>query len=94
MGYNADMSKRKPPICTLAKRLGDHLTQLRAGRYLEDFCVEVGLSKSTLARVEQGTQNLTLKTLQSICDHLDCDIADLFPGKKRSSIDRSDKAEE
>ncbi|MCA9449500.1 MAG: helix-turn-helix domain-containing protein, partial [Candidatus Omnitrophica bacterium] len=37
--------------------------------------------------------NLTLKSLQSICDHLECTIADLFPGKGRSPTNRSDKTE-
>ena len=33
---------------------------------------------STLHRMELGEQNVTLQTLEQICDRLKCGVADLF----------------
>jgi DNA-binding Xre family transcriptional regulator len=42
------------------------------------FARKVGLSDSTLYRMEMGEQNVTLKTLEQICDRLKCRVSDLF----------------
>ena len=63
----------------LAKRLARKLIQLRgeAPQYL--FARRIGLSKSSLNRMELGDQNVSLKTLDRLCARLKCDVADLFP---------------
>jgi DNA-binding Xre family transcriptional regulator len=38
----------------------------------------MGISDSTLHRMEMGEQNVTLKTLEQICDRLKCKISELF----------------
>jgi len=38
----------------------------------------MGISDSTLHRMELGEQNVTLKTLEQICARLKCDVVDLF----------------
>jgi DNA-binding Xre family transcriptional regulator len=42
------------------------------------FARKMGLSDSTLHRMELGEQNVTLKTLEQICDRLKCSVSDLF----------------
>ena len=37
------------------------------------------ISNSSLNRMEQGEQNVSLKTLDVLCKRLKCDVADLFP---------------
>ncbi len=38
----------------------------------------MGISDSTLHRMEMGEQNVTLKTLEQICDPLKCSISEMF----------------
>jgi len=40
------------------------------------------LSTSTLHRMELGEQNVTLKTLEQICDRMKCGVSDLFDEEK------------
>jgi len=42
------------------------------------FARKMGLSDSTLHRMELGEQNVTLKTLEQICDRMKCSVSDLF----------------
>jgi DNA-binding Xre family transcriptional regulator len=42
----------------------------------------MGISDSTLHRMEMGEQNVTLKTLEQICDRLKSKISELF-GEER-----------
>ena len=64
---------------TLAKRLGKSLRQLRADKTLEQFATEIGISKSSLSRIERGEQNVLIGTLQLMCERLGLDVQDLFP---------------
>ena len=61
---------------TLAKRL----RQLRKKERLsqEAFAVKIGITQSSLNRIEIGEQNVTLDTLHTICRHLKCKAADLL----------------
>lgn len=63
----------------LAKRLSRKLRALRGDMTQRDFARKLGISYGSLNRIEQGTQNVTLDTIQTLCDHLKCDIGDLFP---------------
>jgi DNA-binding Xre family transcriptional regulator len=47
----------------------------------QQFSREMGISDSTLHRMEMGEQNVTLKTLERICDRLKCKISELFGEK-------------
>jgi len=62
----------------LTKRLSRKLKTLRGERTQREFARKLGISYGSLNRIEQGTQNITLATLQIICDHLKCDIDYLF----------------
>lgn len=42
------------------------------------YARKLGISRPTLNRLENATQNTTLTTLEKICRSLKCDIGDLF----------------
>jgi len=63
----------------LAKRLGNRLKELRGEQSQLQFCRKLGISKSSLNRMEEGEQNVSLRTLDTLCKRLKCDVADLFP---------------
>ena len=62
----------------LAKQLGAFLRKKRGALTYQQFSRKIGISDSTLHRLELGEQNVTLKTLEHICDRLKCKVADLF----------------
>jgi len=47
---------------------------------LRDFARQIGLSSSTLQRLEIGEQNLTLDTLERVLKKLKVKIGDVFRG--------------
>ena len=62
----------------LAKQLGAFLRKKRGDLTYQQFSRKTGLSDSTLHRLELGQQNVTLNTLEQICDRLKCSISDIF----------------
>jgi transcriptional regulator with XRE-family HTH domain len=62
----------------LQKRLSKKLKTLQGEMTQREFAKKLGITAASLNRLEQGTQNITLATLQTICDRLKCDIAYLF----------------
>ena len=62
----------------LAIRLGQRLRELRGEQSQRGFARKLGISKSTLSRMEMGEQNVTLDTLDVLCQRLKCDIGGLF----------------
>jgi len=65
-------------MSSLAIRLGKRLRELRHQEPQLQFSRKLGISNSSLNRMEQGEQNVSLKTLEVLCKRLKCDIADLF----------------
>ena len=63
----------------LAIRLGQRLQELRGEEPQLQFSKKLGISNSSLNRMEQGEQNVSLKTLETLCKRLKCDVGDLFP---------------
>lgn len=66
----------------LASRLATRLRTLRGDETLVDFARRLGISKSSLARMEMGDQNVSLKSLDRLCARLKCDVADLFSDER------------
>ncbi len=62
----------------LAKQLGAFLRKKRGDLTYEQFSRKMGISDSTLHRMEMGQQNVTLKTLEQICDRLKCKVSQIF----------------
>ncbi len=63
----------------LAKRLSRRLLELRGETPQYLFARRLGVSKSSLNRMELGDQNVSLRTLETLCARLKCDVGDLFP---------------
>ena len=62
----------------LAKQLGAFLRKRRGDLTYQQFSRKTGISDSTLHRLEMATQNVTLTTLEQLCDRLKCRVSDLF----------------
>lgn len=62
----------------LAKRLSDNLRARRGKLTQEQFAKKLKISRATLTRLENCSQNTTLKTLEQISKSLKCDIGELF----------------
>ena len=62
----------------LATRLGENLRARRGDMTQLAFAKKLGISKSSLNRIEIGEQNVTLETLEVLCRRLKCEIDDLF----------------
>jgi DNA-binding Xre family transcriptional regulator len=67
----------------LAKRLSRKLLELRGETPQYLFARRLGISKSSLNRMEVGDQNVSLRTLEILCARLKCDVGDLFPKDSR-----------
>jgi len=69
----------------LARQLAESLRRVRreAGVTQTTMARKLGVSQPTLNRLESGSQNVTLKTLQQLCRALDCGLDDLFGGRLR-----------
>jgi DNA-binding Xre family transcriptional regulator len=62
----------------LAKQLAAFLRKKRGELTFKQFSRKTGISDSTLHRLELGEQNITLNTLEQICDRLKCSMAEIF----------------
>ena len=62
----------------LSKRLARNIRTLRGDKTQEAFARKLGISQATLARMESGAQNTTIKTLGQICKALKCKVSDLL----------------
>ena len=67
----------------LAQRLAKRLAELRGDTPQYKFAKTLGISESSLNRLELCEQNVSLKTLEKLCQRLKCDIGDLFPRDTR-----------
>ncbi len=68
-----------PQMGRIARRLARKLIEVRGDEPQYRFAKKLGISKSSLNRIEMEYQNVSLKTLETICRRLKCDIRDLFP---------------
>ena len=62
----------------LAKQLAAYLRKQRGDLTFQQFARKTGISDSTLHRLELAEQNITLNTLENLCDRLKCPIAEIF----------------
>ena len=63
---------------SLQVRLGRFLRQRRGDLSLPAFARKLGISSSSLHRMEMGEQNVTLKTLDVLLKRLKCDVSEIF----------------
>lgn len=64
---------------SLRKQLGEFLRKRRGKLTYAEFARRIGLSSSTLQRIETGEQNVTLDTLQHLVARLRCRLSEIFP---------------
>ena len=62
----------------LQKRLGRFLRQKRGELTLSVYARKLGISSSSLHRIEMGEQNVTLNTLEQLLKRLRCRVSDVF----------------
>jgi predicted transcriptional regulator len=62
----------------LDKKLAKFLKDQRGEMTFAQFSKKTGLPRSTLFRLEQCQQSITLGRLQQIMDRLKCDLDDVF----------------
>lgn len=63
----------------LEKELALFLQRKRGSQTYAQFSKKIGVTSSTLFRIEQCQQSITLRTLQQIMDRLGCTLAEIFP---------------
>jgi DNA-binding Xre family transcriptional regulator len=66
-------------MCNLKERLAKTLKDLRGDQSQLQFAKKLGISHTSLNRIEMGEQNVTLATLELLCKRLKCRLGDLFP---------------
>jgi DNA-binding XRE family transcriptional regulator len=74
------LSKSKADVSAVNKALGSALRSLRDARGFSqdgmgEFC---GLNRTHICLLEGGKQSPNLRTLITICNHLDIDLVELF----------------
>lgn len=62
----------------MQKQLGQFLRKKRGNLSYPAFARKLGLSSSSLHRMEMGEQNVTLTTLEHLLRRLKCTAADVF----------------
>ena len=63
---------------SLQKQLGRFLRQKRGNLSLPAYARKLGISSSSLHRMEMGEQNVTLKTLEQLLRRLNCRLNQVF----------------
>jgi DNA-binding Xre family transcriptional regulator len=62
----------------MQKQLGHYLRKRRGDMTLPAYARKLGISSSSLHRMEMGEQNVTLTTLERLLKRLKCSAADVF----------------
>lgn len=70
----------------LRKRLAAFIRQKRAGVPQRVFARKTGVAQSTIMRIENEDQNVTLDTLEQLCKAFNVDVGDLFPAQPAGRI--------
>jgi len=63
---------------TLEKQLSTFLRKKRGDMTFAEFSRKLALPPSTLHRLEQCEQSITLRSLQQIMERLKCKLSDIF----------------
>lgn len=63
----------------LRSRLAAFIKEKRGSMSQREFARRSGLAQSTIMRIENQDQNVTIKTLERLCQVFRVDVAELFP---------------
>jgi transcriptional regulator with XRE-family HTH domain len=69
----------KPCMVHLRSRLAAFIRQRRGSMPQRMFARKTGLAQSSIMRIENEDQNVTLETLEILCKTFHVDVAELFP---------------
>jgi len=69
----------KPHMAQLRARLAIFIRERRGASPQRAFARKTGLAQSTIMRIENEDQNVTLETLEQLCRVFHVDIDELFP---------------
>lgn len=67
-----------PDMGLYRKHLATELKRRRGNLSMRDFAVKTGLSKTSLQRIENEEQNVTIDTLELLCKKFKCEVGDLL----------------
>jgi len=70
---------------SLDKELAEFLRKKRGDTSYAVFARKLGMTPSSLFRLENGQQSITLKNLESILERLKCSLNDVFPNRIKKS---------
>lgn len=65
-------------MANFRKNLAKNLRALRGAATQTAFARKLGIDQASVNRIELGEQNVTVDTLQRICDRLKCAASDLL----------------
>ncbi|WP_375210702.1 helix-turn-helix domain-containing protein [Hyphococcus sp.] len=65
-------------MARLRQILASKIRRRRGTLTQQDFARRIGLHQASINRIELGTQNVTIDTLQLLCDRFNCSAADLL----------------
>lgn len=68
----------------LRSRLAVYVRNRRGTATQREFARRTGLAQSTIMRIENEEQNVTIKTLEQLCQAFKVDVGELFPVIKPS----------
>jgi len=63
----------------LRRQLAEFLKRKRGDQTFQQFARKLGLSDSSLQRIEMMEQNVTIDTIEHIVKRLGCRVSDIFP---------------
>jgi transcriptional regulator with XRE-family HTH domain len=63
----------------LEQQLAEFLRKKRGKLTYQQFSRKLGLTQSSLFRLENGQQSITLRRLQQIMARMKCSLSDIFP---------------
>jgi len=70
---------------SMQQQLGEYLRKRRGDLSYPAFARKLGISSSSLHRMEMCEQNVTLKTLEFLLKRLKCGVSDIFTEPAQSS---------
>lgn len=70
----------------LRERLAKFIREKRGDTPQREFARKIGVAQSTIMRIENLDQNVTIKTLESLCQTFHADIGDLFPSLDNARV--------
>ena len=76
----------KPHMIQLRQRLALFIRSKRGNTPQRDFARKIGVAQSTIMRIENLDQNVTLDTLEQLCRTFHADIGDLFPRIRQDTV--------